>query len=500
MSTDDSQAFDGEILVASRIVDYLSSGLYESPAACLKELINNSYDADAKRVDIFVRPDADRIILEDDGCGMDKEDFIRNFSRISESHKRHDSDTTPLGRPKIGKIGIGFIAANEICDIMEIVSTKRGSKQLLQVSIRFDRMRQDAAARKRDHDDIAKGDFHGDVQDTESPNAHFTQIYLKKIRGEARTLLAGDETTAFSSGKTSLYGLSPSSTCKLLTQDGFRTWDQFNSYSRNMLEIALNVPVAYHDHWLPPRLRAKVTDIADRASSLDFEVFFDGAELRKPVAFKPSGAAIIDRFAYDGDRVSAKGYFYAQDSGIKPQELQGLLLRIRGAAVGGFDSSFLGFSSSINPLIQSWISGEIVATDQLEDAMNIDRRTLRIAHPAYVELQRAVHDHLSRLLKTVRSEIYGTRSEQRKTVQAVKLQEQITDVAELEVARVSPKAATEVTRAWSSAPTKQANRKALLQKCSVPQLYRIVVQVAQETLTQSQFEAFLQKLTERLQK
>jgi len=34
--------FDGEIRVASRIVDYLSSGLYKSPAACLKELINNA--------------------------------------------------------------------------------------------------------------------------------------------------------------------------------------------------------------------------------------------------------------------------------------------------------------------------------------------------------------------------------------------------------------------------------------------------------------------------
>ena len=46
--------FEGEIVVASRIVDYLSSGLYHSPAACLKELINNSFDADATEVNIFV--------------------------------------------------------------------------------------------------------------------------------------------------------------------------------------------------------------------------------------------------------------------------------------------------------------------------------------------------------------------------------------------------------------------------------------------------------------
>ena len=75
----DEDKFQGEIVVASRIVDYLSSGLYESPAACLKELINNSFDADAKRVNVFVKPDADRIIIEDDGFGLNKDEFEKTF-------------------------------------------------------------------------------------------------------------------------------------------------------------------------------------------------------------------------------------------------------------------------------------------------------------------------------------------------------------------------------------------------------------------------------------
>jgi len=155
--------FKGEILVASRIVDYLSSGLYESPAACLKELVNNSFDADATRVDLFIKPDADRIIIEDNGCGIDKADFIRHFSKISESYKRKDSDITFKGRPKIGKIGIGFIAANEICDVMEIISSKRGSRELIEVTIRFDLMRQDPSERRRNGDDLAKADYFGKV-------------------------------------------------------------------------------------------------------------------------------------------------------------------------------------------------------------------------------------------------------------------------------------------------------------------------------------------------
>ena len=61
--------FTGEIRISSRIIDYLSSGLYNTPGACLKELVNNSFDADAQNVNVFVRPDADRIIIQDDDIG-----------------------------------------------------------------------------------------------------------------------------------------------------------------------------------------------------------------------------------------------------------------------------------------------------------------------------------------------------------------------------------------------------------------------------------------------
>ena len=77
------QHFSGEITVAARIIDLLSSGLYESPAACLKELINNSYDADARNVEIFVKPDANRIIIQDDGEGMSREDAYAAVQRCA---------------------------------------------------------------------------------------------------------------------------------------------------------------------------------------------------------------------------------------------------------------------------------------------------------------------------------------------------------------------------------------------------------------------------------
>src|SRR3954471_4095193 len=97
-----AESFSGVVRVASSIVDYLSSGLYESSAACLKELINNSYDADATTVHVFVKPDADRIIIEDDGIGFTRDQFVEHFSHVSESAKREESDETESGRKKVG--------------------------------------------------------------------------------------------------------------------------------------------------------------------------------------------------------------------------------------------------------------------------------------------------------------------------------------------------------------------------------------------------------------
>ena len=490
--------FNGEIRVASRIVDYLSSGLYKSPAACLKELINNSYDADATRVDVFVKPDADRIMIEDNGQGMDRADFERDFSLISDSHKRDKGDVTPMGRPKIGKIGIGFIAANEICDEMQIVSTKKGSSELLNVTIHFDLMRQDPNERKRDATTLAKADYIGTVTGTDKAS-HFTYVYLKRIRGEAKAILAGVSTSAFATGKKSLYGLKPESVFPQLQDKSLLAWAMFDAYSLNVLEVALNIPIRYYDRWLPSQLRSKVRDIEDYVASLNFSVFFDGTELRKPVIFPPGGKPLISRFEYSGKNVSAKGYFYAQHGAIKPQELQGLLIRIRNSAVGEYDRSFLGFSPNIGRLFQTWISAEILAGDQLEDAMNIDRRTLRDAHPAYVELRQAIHRDLANLIKRVRVNIYETQKSKRSIQRASDIESRIIKVASSEIAQLAPAAASDMRRVWRRLAGNELDQDKLLRKFSVDELYAIVIETAKEVLTPKQLNEFVTRLTDRLQ-
>jgi histidine kinase/DNA gyrase B/HSP90-like ATPase len=434
----DQTAFSGEIRVASKIVDYLSSGLYESPAACLKELVNNSYDADATDVSIFVKPDADRIIIEDNGIGMSKIEFVKHFSRISESTKRAESDRTRSGRPKIGKIGIGFIAANEICDVMEIFSTKRGSRELLHVNINFERLRLSTNERMRADGDVAKADYVGELLEA-SRKEHYTRVFLKNIRGEAKAILAGAKHRSRSSATETLYGLKPRSIVARLSSPTLKSWSSFDLYSQNLLRVALSIPVKYYDGWIEASLRRYTLQFERATAKLNFSVRYDGTELGKPIVLQSgTRTAFARRFSYSGKHVSAKGYFYVQHGVIRPQELNGLLIRIRHASVGGYDPSFLDFPSAEGTLFQRWISAEIWADDRLEDALNIDRKTLRISHPAYVDLQAALHEYLSSLIKEARERLHDVGALGRKQSKARASYEAIHSVVECSPKSCSP--------------------------------------------------------------
>jgi hypothetical protein len=490
--------FQGKIFVSSSIVDYLSSGLYKNPAACLKELINNSYDADATRVRVFVRPDANRIIVSDDGVGFSKSEFEAHFSRISESHKRDESETTALGRPKIGKIGIGFIAANELCDELRVISTKAGSDELLDVTINFAAMRKPPKERLKSGGDVAKADYGGHIRSA-PVDEHYTSVFLNHVTPANRAILAGAVSQSESRSESSLYGLSAASVRDILCKEAFRTWSDFDQYSETMLRVGLSVPVSYHDNWYGPQGNRTLSKLARGVAALGFTVEYDGSELRKPIVFCPGDAAhFVAPFEFAGKHVSATGYFYVQHGTIFPQELSGLLIRIRNAAVGAYDPSFLDFPSSIGPLFQRWISAEIYAGDELEDAMNIDRSTLREAHPAYEELRAAIHPHLRLLITRARAELHGQGADERRAQRAERSEHEIGAAAKRFLAPIDRAAAKELVEGWARSDDDEALDSLLVRRFGVADLYRIVLEVARETLPPGEVARFIRALTRRL--
>lgn len=495
-----SQTFKGEIKVASRIVDYLSSGLYKTPGSCLKELVNNSYDADAGTVFVLVKPDADTIIIEDDGIGMSREEFVRHFDRVAESHKRAITDRTRSGRHQIGRIGIGFIAANEICDEMEIFSTKRGSTELLHVTVNFDLMRENVDERRRRGTDVAKGDYNGTIE--EAPTSeHYTRIFLRRVRGEAQKMLVSAERAANQKAPAaSLYGMTSEQVRDRLADPAVQSWDDFDLYSQTMLQVALNVPVAYPDGWVPDRHAGEASWFTREAARPGFRVLYDGTELRKPVVLRPGDEdrSIFHVFEIEHESVRARCYLYAKRRALRPDQLNGVLIRIRAAAVGEYDRAYLGFPNTQERLFQDWVSSEIWASDELEEAMNIDRRTIRDAHPAFAALRSEYHAELARFLKRARAELYQQPSGERRVRKAG---QQVVGIMETMGGREKPVpsgVAREVVKAWEEYEDHPAVLRRLVRKYTVTEIYDMVLDAADEVLTPDEVQRFLAALTRRL--
>jgi len=148
-------------------------------------------------------------------------------------------------------------------------------------------MRDPIANRRRKDVDVAKADYSGEI--LEAPkDEHYTKVFLKSVRGEAKEILAGAKPqNSKQVNAKSLYGLNPQSVVKCLKDPGLKSWKDFDAYSETMLGIALNVPVRYYDEWIPESLRNKVRDLRTHCKGLSFRVFYDGTELGKPTVLEP---------------------------------------------------------------------------------------------------------------------------------------------------------------------------------------------------------------------
>ena len=164
---------------------------------------------------------------------------------------------------------------------------------------------------------------------------------------------------------------------------------------------------------------------------------------------------------------------------------------------GSTTHRFGGFSPSEASLIQNWVSAEVWADSQLEDAMNIDRRTLREVHPAYVELRQAVHSKLREVLGNARSRLYEVGSEERR-ISKVR-------VARRELAALTSELPASVRQKTGAvlSPTgkgRAAVDTALLKRYSVVEIYGAVIDVAREMLSPAQMVEFLRRLAVRLRR
>src|SRR5215212_5061256 len=115
------------IKVNQQVVKHLSLGLYQNFALAIKELISNSYDAGATEVKLKLDIRTGKIILRDNGRGMDESEFKHQYLQIG-FYKEPAKKLDELGRLRIGTFGIGFLAPLPYCKILKVISKKKGQR------------------------------------------------------------------------------------------------------------------------------------------------------------------------------------------------------------------------------------------------------------------------------------------------------------------------------------------------------------------------------------
>ncbi|MGJ1518374.1 MULTISPECIES: ATP-binding protein [Sphingobacterium] len=122
----------------ARLLLQLGDQLIKNESIALVELVKNSYDADANKVDIYMEniddPQEGVIIIEDDGFGMSPE-IVENVwlepgSDFKGKHIIENKETPKYHRLPIGEKGIGRFGVHKLGNIIELTTKAEDSEEV----------------------------------------------------------------------------------------------------------------------------------------------------------------------------------------------------------------------------------------------------------------------------------------------------------------------------------------------------------------------------------
>jgi hypothetical protein len=162
----------------------------------------------------------------------------------------------------------------------------------------------------------------------------------------------------------------------------------------------------------------------------DFRVEIDGVRIYRPISFEavPGSDRALqtpllfigeykpDLSKYDktqrgGENLSFTAYF-SWSPRVVPKEHNGILIRINGASGTLFDPTFMNYQIAESTRLKQ-VMAEVLVTEGLEEALNIDRETFNTAHPHYQILLHWVHNALRQVFNKQKDLESGIRTERR---------------------------------------------------------------------------------------
>lgn len=185
-----------------RVFARITDGIYREPASALRELIANSYDADATEVRIETdAPRFSKIVVRDNGRGLSEEALVHVVCHIGGSLKRtnegkqfnvvseSDASVSPGGRKLIGKLGIGLFSVSQLTHHLIIVTKVRGENYRRVCDILLMPQREEQLAQPGDEKGFVTGEAQISTVYAEDTNSQGTEITLLEIRPFVRESL-----------------------------------------------------------------------------------------------------------------------------------------------------------------------------------------------------------------------------------------------------------------------------------------------------------------------
>lgn len=117
-----------KMTLSLNVLRHLGLGLYSNVAAVLSEVVANAWDADAKRVSILIDTEAGEVTIQDDGHGMTVDDANRKYLFVGYERRKQEARTPGLGRPVMGRKGIGKLSLFSIAHRVEVRSVRDTDK------------------------------------------------------------------------------------------------------------------------------------------------------------------------------------------------------------------------------------------------------------------------------------------------------------------------------------------------------------------------------------
>jgi molecular chaperone HtpG len=146
-----SRSFEAEV---KQVLDLVIHSLYSNKDIFLRELISNASDALDKlriqsisdqslmpnselQIKISINKENKKLIIEDNGIGMNEEELINNLGTIAKSGTKDfintlktNSENKGLNSSLIGQFGVGFYSAFMVAKKIQVLSKKAGEEKL----------------------------------------------------------------------------------------------------------------------------------------------------------------------------------------------------------------------------------------------------------------------------------------------------------------------------------------------------------------------------------